>query len=55
MKNITIKIKKEDLDKARKASTRAALIEAGVYNIHKNRSFKSKKTYSRKSYDINLY
>ena len=49
MKNsITIKLNPEDIAKARKAATRDALIEAGKYNIHKNRVFASKKSYTRK-------
>ena len=48
MKNISIKVKKEDVNKAFKTSIRQSMIEAGIYNIHKNRTFKSKKTYTRK-------
>ena len=48
MKNLTIKIKIEDINKAQKTARRAALIEAGVYSLHKNRTFKSKKAYTRK-------
>lgn len=46
--NINTKNSKKDINKAFKASFRSAMIEAGVYNIHKNRTFKSKKAYDRK-------
>ena len=52
MANLTIKIKKEDLNRLRKAETRQFLIDANIYNIHKNKTFKSKKTYTRKSNKI---
>jgi hypothetical protein len=42
------KITKEDLMKMNKSAHRKALIGAGLYNIHKNRTFKTKKDYSRK-------
>jgi len=42
------KITKEDLMNIEKSNRRKAMIEAGVYNIHKNKSFKSKKEYTRK-------
>ena len=41
------KITKEDLMQMNKSAHRKALIEAGLYNIHKNRTFKTKKDYSR--------
>ena len=48
MKNISIKISKEDMNKSFKTSIRTEMIELGIYNIYKNKTFKSKKTYSRK-------
>lgn len=42
------KITKEDLMNIEKSARRKTMIEAGVYNIHKNKSFKSKKEYTRK-------
>ena len=35
------KITKEDLMQMNKSAHRKALIEAGLYNIHKNRTFKT--------------
>lgn len=43
------KITKEDLMQIEKSNRRKSMIEAGVYNIHKNKSFKSSKDYTRKS------
>lgn len=43
------KITKEDLMNIEVTQRRKAMIEAGVYNIHKNRTFKTKKDYSRKA------
>jgi len=43
------KITKEDLMDMQKSAHRKALIEAGLYNIHKNRTFKTKKDYTRKT------
>jgi len=48
MKNITITISKSDLIKAEKASRRNAEIEAGMYGMFKNKTFKNKKAYTRK-------
>lgn len=42
------KITHEELFKIEQANRRAIMIEAGVYNMHKNKSFKSKKDYNRK-------
>lgn len=42
------KITQEDLMNIEKTVRRKAMIDAGVYNIHKNKSFKSKKEYTRK-------
>ena len=42
------KISKETMSKIKKASRRDMMIDAGVYNIHKNKSFKCKKDYTRK-------
>ena len=42
------KTDKEKLDKIRKGARREAMIEAGVYNIHKPKVVKDKKRYDRK-------
>ena len=42
------KITKEDLIKIEKSNRRKEMIEAGVYNMHKNKSFKSKRDFKRK-------
>lgn len=43
------KITKGDLFLMEKRATRNALMEAGVYNIHKQKVHKDKKKYSRKN------
>lgn len=43
------KTDKHKLDKIRKGSRREALMEAGVYMIHKPKVVPSKKKYSRKN------
>lgn len=42
------KITKEDLMKIEVTKRRKVMIEAGVYNLHKNKTFKTKKDYTRK-------
>lgn len=41
-------IRKEDLFKMEKASTRQALIDIGMYCIHKEKVYRDKTKYSRK-------
>jgi len=41
-------ISKNSLRNSQKAVRRDAMLELGIYNIHKNRTFKSKKNYTRK-------
>lgn len=55
MKNINIKIKKSDLDKINKTSRRKEMVESGVYNLHKNKTFKSKGDYTRKTKHKEIY
>jgi hypothetical protein len=43
------KTDKQKMDKIRKASRRDALMEAGVYNIHKPKVVPDKKKYNRKN------
>jgi len=46
-KKIKNKITAEDLRKMTNAAHRQALIDAGLYNIHKNKTFKDKSKYNR--------
>ena len=48
MKTTTITISKADIIKADKASRRKSEIEAGAYGMFKNKTFKDKKSYTRK-------
>ncbi len=48
MKASKITITKEEILKSEKARHRAELIACGQYNIFRNQTFKSKKTYNRK-------
>ena len=48
MKNLTITLDENDLRTAEKTARRNEMIELGIYNLHKNRVFKSKKNYTRK-------
>ena len=43
-----VKISKNDIKNGVKSIRRNNMLELGVYNIHKNRVFKSKKKYTRK-------
>lgn len=49
MKNTTIKLNQEDLRQADKARRRDEMIELGIYGLHKNKVFKNKKAYTRKT------
>ena len=52
MKNMVINIKQEDLRMGEKTRRRNEMIELGIYGIHSNKVFKSKKAYSRKGYKV---
>ncbi len=43
------KTDRQKMDKIRKASRREALMDAGVYNIHKPKVMPNKKKYNRKN------
>jgi hypothetical protein len=47
-----ITISKQQIIKSEKSRHRSELIACGKYNIFKNQTFKSKKTYSRKNSKI---
>jgi len=44
-----IELNPDELRKGEKARRRTEMIGLGIYGLHKNRVFKSKKTYTRKS------
>jgi hypothetical protein len=48
MKNLTVHIDSETIRKIEKGNRRQAMIDEGVYNIHKEKTYRDVSKYSRK-------